>query len=99
VTLYGENYVLALIDWPEGIEPICQEIVRLAGRIGVSRTGNWPRRKTGDVKRFFPDGTRPIVLMSDRVGHPLVIGLRKQADKLGVPQCSVVIPSSTCVTR
>ncbi len=75
----------ALIVGADRVEPIRQEIVRLASGIGISRTEHWSGRKNGDVKRCIPGGTRLVVVMCDRVSHPLLSSVRKQADKLRVP--------------
>jgi hypothetical protein len=81
----GGLEMTALIVGADHVEPIRQEIVRLAGSIGISRTEHWSGRKTGDVKRAVPGGTRLIVVMCDRISHPLLSSVRKQAEKLRVP--------------
>lgn len=52
---------------------------------GVQKIEHWTGRKTGDMRKTVPKGTRLVILLCDYLNHGLAKKVRGDADRLGLP--------------
>ncbi|MDQ7990284.1 MAG: hypothetical protein REI09_11680 [Candidatus Dactylopiibacterium sp.] len=75
----------ALIVGADRVEPIKRALRDDPRLAGLRETEHWSGRKVGDERRRIPGDTALVVVVCDRISHPLLRHVRDEARRLGLP--------------
>lgn len=74
-----------LIVGADNVRTIEESVIRQLPGFTPGGTEHWSGRKAGDNRKVIPRNTRLVVVVCERISHELLLHVRKQAGKMGLP--------------